>query len=104
MAMRSREGNDRRRLSVVDDSRDFMIRYIEGESEEEGGEPRNAPREGTVTPRPASFQTRHGTAAERDATYTCARLTISIRQATVAVIAEMHPIFLSWRLHHVDNY
>jgi len=39
MAMRSREGNDRRRLSMVDDSRDFMIRYIEGESEEEGGEP-----------------------------------------------------------------
>lgn len=37
-AMRSREGNDRRRLSVVDDSRDFMIGYIEGESEEEGGE------------------------------------------------------------------
>ncbi|KYM93468.1 hypothetical protein ALC62_15826 [Cyphomyrmex costatus] len=38
-AMRNREGNDRRRLSVVDDSRDFMIRYIEGESEKEGGEP-----------------------------------------------------------------
>ncbi|KYQ57771.1 hypothetical protein ALC60_03264 [Trachymyrmex zeteki] len=49
-AMRSREGNDRRRLSVVDDSRDFMIGYIEGESEEEGGESRNAPREGTVPP------------------------------------------------------
>ncbi|KYN34118.1 hypothetical protein ALC56_11618 [Trachymyrmex septentrionalis] len=49
---RSREGNDRRRLSMVDDSRDFMIRYIEGESEEVGGEPRNAPREGTVEPTP----------------------------------------------------
>lgn len=33
------EGNDRRRLSVVDDSRDFMIRDISGEDRQaRGGE------------------------------------------------------------------